>query len=97
MATIKLEIVAGQTFTLTKTIANADLTRFLKAYRTLLGQVQSGVDVDVKPIMRDMTDLETFNAWANSILAGTLANVISTEKSAAAKTSSDAVTPIPLT
>lgn len=52
------------------------LPYFLAYYRGVYGQVDSGeVDADGRPVLRDMTDEETFAAYSRGIRVGTLANV----------------------
>lgn len=99
MPTININVVVGaNTYGRSKTISGPNLTRFLAAYKTLLGQVPSGnVDANGAPTLRDMTDQETALAWADGIIAGTIANVKRVEQEAAASTAAAAVTDVSLT
>lgn len=85
MATISIEVVAGaQTFTHTRTVSAAHLTRLVSAYRALLN-------------MPSATDEEVVQAWAQGIFSGTVANVKRSEKDVAAASASDAISDIILT
>jgi hypothetical protein len=97
MATITIQIVAsGNTVGRTKTVSGPHLVRFLAAYKALLGQVP--VDPQVpNGAKRDMTDDECVLAWADGLLAGTKANVLRQEQTAAASTATQAVTEIAYT
>jgi hypothetical protein len=96
MATMTIQIVAsGNTVGRTKTVSGPHLIRFLDAYKALLGQV---VDSQGPPVTyRDMTDDECVLAWADGLLAGTKANVLRQEQTAAASTATQAVTEIAYT
>jgi hypothetical protein len=96
MATITIQIVAGGVTTgRTKTVSGPHLIRFLAAYKALLGQVVDSVGPPVT--YRDMTDDECVLAWADGLLAGTKANVLRQEQTAAASTATQAVTEIAYT
>jgi hypothetical protein len=93
MATMTIQIVAsGNTIGRTKTVSGPHLIRFLDAYKALLGQVSDG-----NGGLRDMTDDECVLAWADGLLAGTKANVLRQEQTAAASTATQAVTEIAYT
>jgi len=94
MATIKIEVVAGaNTYTKTKTITNAQATRFIAAYRVLYGQFQGPAvgDPPVLPAPRPYTDAEVADMWIDGLIAGTMGNIKNVESSIAAKTASDAI------
>lgn len=78
MATITLTLTAiidgtPQTISKSATIDDGLMPSFFQAYRAALGQINGGTEE--APAMRDMTDAETFGAYALGISAGTAANV----------------------
>lgn len=78
--------MATLTFTATsliprvKTISAGDTTRLLNAYRTIYGQVSDGIGG-----MRDRTDQEIFNIFADGIYNYMQETVRNVERDAAAK------------
>lgn len=71
MATVTIQITAaGNTVGRVKTVSGADLTRFLEAYKSVLGQVDDGDGG-----LRDRTDEEVVQTWADNIIAHTKATV----------------------
>lgn len=75
-----------QTLTRGATIDDSLMPYFFACYRASYGQVDSGkVDDNKQPIMRDMTDEETFAKYAGGISNGTLANVQSFVRDQATK------------
>lgn len=84
MATITIEVVAGQTATHSKTVSGAHLARLLAAERTLRN-------------MPSATDAQTIQAVADSFFAFLRARVRHAEEAAALATASAAVTEIALT
>lgn len=83
-------------------IADADIDRISVAYAQLYfpNGVQEGGDPTADPpipaSVRPPTGQEVFDAVANGLLQGILANTISVEKSNAAKEAQDDIPPIPV-
>ena len=81
MATVSITLSAvmdgqQQTETRSAEIADAIMPYFFAAYRATYGQVESGeFDENQRPVMRDMTDVETFAKYAAGISNGSVANV----------------------
>lgn len=71
------------------TVSAAHLTRMINAYRAILGQVPDGAGG-----MRDRTDAEVYDAWADGLFNGTRANVRSHERVAAAQAAENGVAEI---
>lgn len=68
------------------TIEDAAMPYFFNCYRNSYGQVDSGeVDENKQPILRDMTDEETFKKFATGFANGSLANVQSFIRAEAVK------------
>ncbi len=68
--------------------------QFFDCYRAAYGRIQDGVDAGGKPILRDMTDKETFERFAAGLASGVLANVrryVETQAVEAAKAALPAV------
>lgn len=79
MATITVTIQAGaQTAGRVKTLASADLTRFLAAYRTWLPPLLVGNP----PLARARTDQEVIEAWADLVLQQTVGVIKQVEAAA---------------
>ncbi len=87
-----LTITVGS-FTKSKTISNADLSRYLTAYMGIYGQVPV-TPATVPPTFRDMTQQETFDKFADGLYQGMIDAVKNQEKTMAAKSAADAITPI---
>ena len=86
MATIKIEIVAGgTTYTRTKTISAAHLTRFIAAERVMLNMTGAETDAAVAA------------AWADKVFDETKVAVLGVERGTAVDTVAAGVTPIDLT
>lgn len=87
MATFKLEIVTGgPTYTNTKTISAAHLTRWVAALRVKLNMTNPS-----------FTDAQVADAWFNTIFALAITDTRSVETQVAADSASAGVTPIVLT
>ena len=82
------------------TIADKDIDRITVAYAQLYfpNGVQEGgdptADPPIPPDVRPPTGQEVFDAVANGLLSGILANTINQEKANAAKTAQEEVPPI---
>lgn len=83
MATLTLQIVAGQTFTLTKTASAGDAARVLNALHAIYGA--------------GPTDAQVFASYANDFFQGLINLVKGSETSAAVTTAAQGVLPIVLT
>lgn len=82
----------GTTCQVQFTVPNAQLTRYITAYRAALGQVKVDPACSEEPCaMRDRTAVEVVRGWAKGILQGTMNNVVSFERQSASKTASDAI------
>jgi len=93
MGTMTITIDTGSdTYTHSRTVSGASLTRLATAYKGLLGRVDDGAGGE-----RDMTDTEVMEAFANGFFDGTKANVLRYEQSEAGKTASDGITEISMT
>lgn len=90
MATIT--ITASGLTARSKTISTAHTTRLLAAYRVRYGQVSDGAGG-----MRDMTDQEVFNAFADGLFRGMIGVVRSAEDEVAVRTAKAGVSDIILT
>lgn len=78
MATITMTLEAtidgtSQTISKSATIDDAVMPHFFDAYRNSYGEINAGTEE--APLMRPMTDAETFAAYAGGIAAGSVANV----------------------
>lgn len=76
MATITMMLAAvidGEQKTISRsaTIEDAIMPHFFETYRAAYGQIEEGDP----PVLRDMTDEETFVKYSAGISAGTVANV----------------------
>lgn len=82
----------AEALTSTVTLADADIDRISVAYAQLYfpNGVQEG------DVVRPPTGQEVFDAVANGLLQGILANTINQEKAAAAKDAQDGIPPIPV-
>ena len=93
-----------QTIDAAATLDDATMPYFFAAYRHVYGQVPDTnpdgspkLDTQGHPVMRDMTDAETFAKYAAGISAGTLANVQSYLREQAAAAAAAAVPTIAVT
>lgn len=83
-------------------IADKDIDRITIAYAQLYfpNGVQEGgdptADPPIPPDVRPPTGQEVFDAVANGLLQGILANTINQEKATAAKDAQDQIPPIPV-
>ena len=83
-------------------IADKDIDRITVAYAHFYfpDGVQEGGDPTagppIPPVVRPPTGAEVFNAVADGLLQGILANTLGQEKNFAAKEAADAVPPIPV-
>ena len=83
-------------------IADSDIDRITIAYAQLYfpNGVQEGgdptADPPIPPDVRPPTGQEVFDAVANGLLQGILANTINVEKTNAAKQAQDDIPPIPV-
>lgn len=85
MATVKLEIVAGgNTYTNTKTVSGADLTRFITAYKASVG-------------LNGASDAVAAQTWSQGVLDQMKAITKTYEQARDAKIAMDAVADIGLT
>lgn len=97
--TITLTIqTAGGTFTNAFVISDANIARFLAAYKsTSCGPIPSGLADPITGVVptRARTNTEVAACWASAIIAGTIANVQATERATTTQAIVDA--PIPAT